>query len=656
MSREKGGIIQEEMDLSIIIVNYNVRHFLEQALLSVEKACFGIRAEIFVVDNNSADNSLAMVEERFPQVNIIANKENVGFAKANNQAIRLAKGQHILLLNPDTVVEEDTFVKCIQFMASNPDAGALGVRMIDGSGTFLPESKRGFPSPWVAFCKAFGLSKVFPKSKRFNQYHLGYLSEQANNPVDVLAGAFMFIRKKVLDEIGLLDEDFFMYGEDIDLSYRIKKGGYQNYYLADTSIIHYKGESTKKGSLNYVNIFYKAMLIFADKHLHGSYGFLYKSMIYLAVYFRAGLTITRNLFQQIALPLIDLIGITIGLYASKYFWASYYFENPNYFKDSFDSINIPLYSFIWLLSLLFFGTYSITYKWGKIFRSILTASLIIAAIYGFLPMEYRSSRVLILLGTCSTLIWIIITRLINNYHSSKSFFPRETPNIAIVGSVSESKKVVDLLNKSNFTHRAVGLINPKQASDPEYIGTIENLQETVQLHQIDELIFCTKNISTSLIIKMMSRLSPNVKFRILPEESGSIIGSHSKNSRGELYTIELQFNIASKREKQKKRALDISLATLFLIGFPLFYLLIRNRSNFFKNIISTFAGRTTWVGYHTGNDNDLPPISKGILNPSDPYIKVFNRAQFDLVYAKDYSIWKDLGIICSLSGFSRLGR
>ncbi len=203
------------MKLSVIIVNYNVRHFLEQALRSVRKAMPGIDGEVWVVDNNSVDDSVRMVQEKFPEVLLVANKKNVGFAVANNQAIRESQGEYVLLLNPDTLVEEDTFSKCLAFMDAHPEAGALGVKLIDGSGKYLPESKRGFPTPWVAFCKTFGLSSIFPKSRLFNQYYLGYLSPQETNPVDVLVGCFMFIRRQALDRAGLLDEAFFMYGEDI---------------------------------------------------------------------------------------------------------------------------------------------------------------------------------------------------------------------------------------------------------------------------------------------------------------------------------------------------------------------------------------------------------------------------------------------------------
>ncbi|MBV6654194.1 MAG: glycosyltransferase family 2 protein, partial [Mameliella sp.] len=337
------------MKLSVIIVNYNVKYFLEQALLSVRRAARGLEVDTWVVDNNSVDDSVRMVQEKFPEVNVIQNKDNPGFSIANNQAIRQSEGAYVLLLNPDTVVEEDTFEKCIQFMDAHPDAGGLGVRMIDGSGAFLPESKRGFPSPWVAFCKTVGLSRAFPKSRTFNHYHLGYLDEFETNEVEVLAGAFMFMRRSVLDEIGLLDEAFFMYGEDIDLSYRIIKGGYKNYYLPDTSIIHYKGESTKKGSLNYVRAFYNAMIIFARKHFTGNKAALFVLMLQVAIYLRASLTVVSNFFKRTYLPLIDAALIYGGLYFLKDFWGAYHFKDPNYYSPSILYLNFPLYVAIWLL-------------------------------------------------------------------------------------------------------------------------------------------------------------------------------------------------------------------------------------------------------------------------------------------------------------------
>lgn len=231
----------------------------------MRKASRNLDSEIIVVDNASGDDSMSYLPSRFPDVRFIANAQNTGFAKANNLAISLSKGEYILLLNPDTVLGEEVLDDAIAFMDKTPDAGALGVKMLDGQGNFLPESKRGFPSPWTSFCKVTGLSYMLPKSKIFGRYHVKYLSENETHRIEVLSGAFMLLRRTAIEKSGLLDEDFFMYGEDIDLSYRITKSGYYNYYLP-LRIIHYKGESTKKGSLKYVRIFYDAMHIFVQKH------------------------------------------------------------------------------------------------------------------------------------------------------------------------------------------------------------------------------------------------------------------------------------------------------------------------------------------------------------------------------------------------------
>jgi O-antigen biosynthesis protein len=254
------------MQLSIIIVNYNVKYFLEHCLLSVIKACKQVDADILVVDNNSTDGSRAYLEKKFKNIRFFWNKENVGFGKANNFVLPFAKGEHILFLNPDTIVPEDCFTNCLSFFENHTDCGALGVRMIDGAGNFLKESKRSLPTPTAGFFKMIGLAEMFPSSKLFAQYYAGHLPEKENNKVDVLAGAFMMLSKKAIELTKGFDESFFMYGEDIDLSYRVQKTGLQNYYVGETTIIHFKGESTQKKSTNYIEHFYGAIKRFVDKH------------------------------------------------------------------------------------------------------------------------------------------------------------------------------------------------------------------------------------------------------------------------------------------------------------------------------------------------------------------------------------------------------
>ena len=261
------------MILSVIIVNYNVKKLLKECLQSVMIASEDIETEVWVVDNNSSDGSVNMLQKDFPKVKLIANNNNPGFSAANNQAIKNSVGENILLLNPDTIVPKDTFKKCLKFINNTKNCGALGVYMHDNVGNFLQESKRGLPTPWVSFCKLSGLSKLFCNSSFFNRYNLGFLNSDENHNVDVLSGAFMWIRKSVVEKVGLFDETFFMYGEDIDLSYRIQKAGFENWYLGTVKILHYKGESTNKYSYAHIKSFYGAMRIFAKKHFSKSYPF-----------------------------------------------------------------------------------------------------------------------------------------------------------------------------------------------------------------------------------------------------------------------------------------------------------------------------------------------------------------------------------------------
>lgn len=278
------------MKLSIVVVSYNVSTYLKQCLQSVEKALEGIEAEVFVVDNCSTDDSVSMVKRSFPWVRLIENKKNMGFARANNIAIRQASGEYVLLLNPDTVVGEDTLRKATDFMDAHTKAGGAGVMMHNEDGTRAPESRRALPTPWVSFLKMMGCTR---------RYYMSHLSWDEPGRIEVISGAFCLLRRKALDEVGLLDEDFFMYGEDIDLSYRLMKGGWENWYLP-YPITHYKGRSTQKTDYRYVHIFYQAMLIFFRKH-YSHLSVFYTIPIKTAIYFRAGIALMDILRKKLHL-------------------------------------------------------------------------------------------------------------------------------------------------------------------------------------------------------------------------------------------------------------------------------------------------------------------------------------------------------------------
>ncbi len=651
----------EQPEISVIIVNYNVRYFLEQALESVQKALNSLNGEIIVVDNNSADDSVKMLREKWLDVKLIANTENTGFSKANNQGISMAHGKYVLLLNPDTVIREDTLVKSLEFMRSRPDAGALGVKMIDGSGAYLPESKRGFPSPWVAFCKAFGLSRLFPRSALFNRYHVGYLSPDENHAVDVLSGAFMLIPRKVLDEVGWLDEDFFMYGEDIDLSYRIVKAGYRNYYFADTTIIHYKGESTKKGSLNYVRTFYNAMIIFARKHLKSSNAGLFIAMLQMAIYFRASISLASSLAKKLMWPVADALILYVGLVAVKDLWASQYFQNPGMFDATVYYINFPLYVSVWLISIYFSGAYDKQYSMRRLLRGLFVGTVIIAAIYGFLDAEYRFSRAVIVLGALAATLGTMTLRYAALFIRTGNLYPGQKPaNMVIVGTLNEVKRARELLLQVQASKNYIGHITPSgTVTSDDALGPIDRLDDIVRIYNIQEVIFCSADVHSSAIMQWMTKLGPAIQYKILPEMSSSIIGSHSSGSQGELYTIDIKFRLQEPLQRRNKRLADLVIAFVLLLLLPLHIAFIHNKSGFFRNLLKVIAGNKTWVAY-AGNElpANLPAIKKGVLSPIDGIrIKILadNTVQrLNLLYAKDYTIYSDLNIL--FRGFKHLGR
>jgi GT2 family glycosyltransferase len=647
------------MKLSIIIVNYNVKHFLEQCVLSVKKALAGIEGEIYVVDNNSVDGSVEMIQSKFPEVKLIANKENTGFSKANNQAIRIASGEYILLLNPDTIVEEDTFSTCIQFMDLHQDAGALGVKLIDGKGNYLPESKRGLPTPSVAFYKIFGLSKLFPKSRTFGKYHLGYLDKEETNEIEILSGAFMFMRKTALDKAGLLDETFFMYGEDIDLSYRIHLAGFKVYYHPKTRVIHYRGESTKKSSINYVFVFYQAMIIFAKKHFSQKNAQLFTLLIQCAVYFRAALSILTRIISKIWLPLVDAIAIFVGVFFLKGYWAAH---SGVFYPHEFIWVAVPLYILCWTSFTWISGGYDRPLKNIKTLQGIAIGTFIILIVYGLLDEQHRYSRFLTLVGAGWAAVSTTGIRLVYNLFRFKSFFPEdaETKRIIIVGSEKEAARIETLLNQSRVKASYIGIVSPQldENETKDKSGNSIRLKEMVEVFHINELIFCGSDMSSTHIMNQMTFINrPELEYKIAPPESLFIIGSNSILASGDLYTIGL--NAVDKPSNQrKKRMLDILVSMIIIIALPVFIIGIYDRKQLIMNWAAVLSGKKTWVGYVPHKDNLLPFVKPGILNPLDPFdkIRIDNTIiqQANLLYAKDYRVKQDILIL--INSWRNLGR
>ncbi len=589
------------MKLSIVIVNYNVRSFLEQCLRSVERAIEGIDAEVWVVDNDSSDDSMEMVRSIYPWVKCIDNKKNVGFATANNQAAAQSSGDYILLLNPDTILPEDNLKLALNYMKKNPKCGALGIKMHDGSGNFLPESKRGMPSPWVAFYKIFGLSSLFPRSKKFARYHLGHLSANENHRVEILAGAYMLMRKDAWDQAGGLDETYFMYGEDIDLSYCIEKAGFEVHYFADSPIIHYKGESTKKGSLNYVFLFYNAMLIFARKHLSKGYAKTFGLLIRAAIYLRAGVSVIKRIIQRISLPLGDLIIFTGGMQLIIRYWESNHrFIEGGGYPDFYKWGITPLYGFLWIIGMLLLGSYRKPIQLNRILLGLAVGTGLIFGLYALSPEDVRFSRALILLGAGWMTFSVMLLRFALSLFpaAGMGFWKSGQRRIAFVGD-AESISIVEQMAQDE--------------GNIDLFITIKDDKWTDHIHanDINEIIFDADALSyKDIISNIVARNASGIRFQIAYPKAQWMIGSDSIHTQGKT-TKKDHLRIAQRDVLRAKRSFDIAVAAFLWILSPIAIWAPRLRVLWW-NSFAVFIGVKTWVGY-SGNPNDLPSLKMGVI-------------------------------------------
>lgn len=632
------------MKLSVIIVSYNVYPFLDNCLRSVKQALKNIDGEIIVVDNASVDQTPQLVKEHFPDVILIANSTNPGFSKANNQGIEISKGEFILILNPDTIVSDDTFSTCLEFMDKHSDAGAIGVKMIDGSGRYLPESKRGLPTLSASFMKMTGLYKMNPGSSSWNHYYMGHVAENEIAPVEVLTGAFMFMRGEVLKKIGLLDEAFFMYGEDIDLSYRITKSGYKIYYLPTTSIIHYKGESTKKSTVHYIRKFYEAMLIFTRKHPEF---IAQQGLIQSAIYFHGFLQFVRQSFQRLKPALFDAVILLIMFNLSALIWSNLYYKNGDYFPSSFYKINIPIYILLFLIAFLFQGVYDpgsrLRNRWQGFFAGI----ILVLIVYALLPLELRYSRMVIILG--SALSFILM--LARHWILRKGKFENEGRRTIIVADKEEASRIKELINRSQERLEIIGVVEPGIGNlTKEHIGSIDQLDDIVRIHKAEEIIFSARDVGFSLFTKTIAHLGPSLRYMMAASTTENIVGSMNKDTEGELYGMEVHFQIATPAGKRAKRLTSFLTSLLLLPTSMLWMWFCKNPFFVWINLIRILIGNNELVGYHPHDPklDTLPSLKIGVLYPGyneadDAGRKKISHINF--IYARDYHWSTDLSIL-----------
>jgi O-antigen biosynthesis protein len=649
------------IDLSIIIVNYNVKEFLLNLLESIRIAAKNISTEIFVVDNASDDGSVESLKEKFPEVKLIVNKINHGFGAANNQALEEAKGKYFLLINPDTIVKKETLVKMIEFFEKNPECGIAGCKVLNPDGTLQLACRRGFPGPWTSFTKVMGLGKLFPKSKLFARYNLTYLDENKTYEVDAVSGAFMMMRREVYEKIGGFDPQFFMYGEDLDLCYRSQKGGYKVFYLHETEIIHYKGESTKRSSIDETKVFYDAMHLFVKKHFSTS--FIVESILQAAIIFRKLLAFA-NVYR---LPLISIILDTLFFSLAIILAEKIYLKPP---LPDFPSYVIPFVYFVPSIMQILIA--SMTGSYQKNSLSILRT--ILALIFGFLFLsalinflkQFAFSRAVVLIAYSFALFFYVFWRVI-----LKAVFKigleadTQKSRTLIVGNENRSEEIA-LKLKANLTklYHVVGMIGLSRKNIGEQIGSIrvlgvpENIIKVIKEEKVEKVIFSSEDLSFDQMFSIVSECQGmNVEFLVAGKEMDYLVGKSSITMIDDIHLLKVQYNISSWSYQFTKRLFDlmIGLPTLILV-YPFIYLLQKFTSNkggithFILKVPQVCMGTKSFVGPRNLSHRDELYVGKVGLTgfwfienvPDDDHEEM---KKLDIFYAKNQTVWLDLEIL-----------
>lgn len=655
------------MDISVIIVNYNVRDFLSNALTSLFRALDGLTSEVFVVDNASDDGSVELIKKDFPKVHLIQNTRNAGFAKANNQALAVSKGKYLLLLNPDTLVQEDSIRVLMEYFRANPSAGMVGCKILNPDGTLQLACRRSFPTPWTAFTKTFGLSSLFPQSKLFARYNLTYLDPDKSYEVDAVSGSFMMIKRDVYEKIGGLDETFFMYGEDLDWCYRVQKAGWKVMYVPHTSIIHYKGESTKRSNIDELKVFYQAMRLFVRKHHTGSS--MFEWFIYSGIFVRRFLANVGKLTGPVTVAVVDMSivagTIAIGEYVRKG-----------------ELMTLPEYAYPWVFifpgaivffSLLLNGVYT-EYKLSvsRSFASVFSGFVVISAVVAF-EKDFAFSRMIMIISGGLSLVaipgWRLALRMLGfgEKSSRTTLFGRRTLIVGIEHSGQEVLK--KLRTRVGGGYSVIGFIDTTRKKigskimDVEILGSIETIGKVIEQYRISEVIISADSISYASILHIISsNRSRFVNFRLVPNNLEVIIGKPSIDQLDEIPFIDIEYNIGKPLNRLVKRLFDALVALFFLISIVPFvyfsrFLTKKPAQGFVKAMLSmpsVFSGRMTIVGMQhdpstvpneKGNFGGKPGITGLLQIQESDRLSPEEHEQFDLFYAKNQSFMLDIEII-----------
>jgi GT2 family glycosyltransferase/lipopolysaccharide/colanic/teichoic acid biosynthesis glycosyltransferase len=665
------------MELSVIIVNYNVRQFLENALISLIHAMKGIEGEIFVVDNASDDGSVEMVRAKFPDVRLIASKENVGFARANNMALKQATGDYLLLINPDTLVQEDTLHVMLKFFRETPEAGLAGCKILNPDGTFQLGAHRSFPTPWVAFTRIVGLSSLFPKSRLFGRYNLTYLSPDETYEVDAISGSFMMIARTAYEQVGGLDETFFMYGEDLDYCYRVTLAGFKVFYVHATKIVHFKGESTRRSSIDEIKTFYAAMQIFVEKHFSSS--LVVELLLTAGISLRAGVAWIGKAIRPILMALLDVTLVNGALVGAGLLYKGSSFVFPAY---AYPTIYVVPSGIIVLL-LYIAGAYERDkHAVGRSFVTVFVGYVFLSAIV-FFAKDYAFSRAVVLIAGSISLIvlpgwrWLLkmISLLSARSGGRGGMFGTRT---LIVGTGTSAQDLLKKLrNRVDGGYDVIGFVavNRREIGEKvaglEVVGSLDNVGKVIAERKVGEVIFSTDGISYSEILSVIARSNDrSVNYRLVPNSLEAIIGKTRIDNLDAIPLVEIEYNLHRPANRALKRGTDILVSSLVLIlAFPFVWLRSKagrrsakgSLADLILQVPSVLIGRLSLVGRPideaetTGRNNVSAATSGSFLGPrgltglvqlnSGHNLSGEDSDRFKLYYAKNHSLVLDVEIL-----------
>ncbi|HEY9166343.1 MAG TPA: glycosyltransferase [Candidatus Kryptonia bacterium] len=642
--------------VSVVIVSYNVRGFLENLLASLRRALEGVPSETIVVDNFSDDDTVEFVRKNHPNVKLIENRTNVGFGRANNQGVSASTGEYLLIINPDAVVAEDTVKRMLEFSEKHPESGASSCKVLNADGTLQKSCRRSFPTPWVAFTKISGLSFLFPRTKMFGKYNLTYLNPGECHEVDAIGGSFMFIPRAVFKKVGGFDEDYFMYGEDLDLCYKIKKAGYKIYYNPETTAIHFKGESTRRSTIKQTYEFYRAMIIFVEKR-YGS-GTMLSRLLNVAIVLSRFAHSFSHLLRDMSPVLIDYLISVCAMFVGEYLRVHKLYSIPSYGKPVFYlAPGIILVTLAGSLGVYGENKFSIRYSFLTAF---LTFLLVSAGTYFFKAFAF--SRLIVLIAGIFMVILIPGWRLVYQLRSSvgTSRHPVFGRRTLVVGM---DQRAIELIRKMRgriaMGFDIIGVVSEGVTDEArllgiKVVGTLSELPEIVRERRADDVVFASGRISYAQVLQAVASVrDKGVHFKLVPDTMDVIIGKTYVDGLADVPLVDINYSINRRRNKILKRSFDIFfvlVAGMILLPARLFKR-DSTAARVFGNLSRVLNGSWSVVGrseyYPQGGDEifgklgitGVVQLNRGQTLSEEEVEKLY------VYYARNQSIWLDLEII-----------